>query len=264
MSLLSKILRRKPNALLTVTVDGTEVLSIEEKDVPCDARISFRSGAGAEIQFVEESGKTHEHHLPADRNGFFHMSVRIHPNFACQADGILSASSEVSVAEDEIRKLEADGVRFQPFFIKRKGVKVPELKGKGLFARGLHYNGVTTPGNVILSGVCDECEKSFLFRSFHAGFSELGYFYSGSGKHTLTVSAMEPGAPAALSEPDPELLANLERRLPSAPDMTKFSYLNPFRCPHCQAAYIDFEKHPEIRSSEYYGNQFLGVKAIRF
>jgi hypothetical protein len=78
------------------------------------------------------------------------------------------------------------------------------------------------------------------------------------------VNSSIAGAPAALSEPDPIALAALENRLPKAPDGTSFSYLNPFRCPHCGASYIDFRKHPGLRKSEYYGNYFAGVELLRY
>jgi hypothetical protein len=92
----------------------------------------------------------------------------------------------------------------------------------------------------------------------------VGYFYSGSGKHTLFVGMEVPGCPAPLSEPDAALLAALEAALPPAPDGTPFRYTNPFRCPHCPAAYIDFERHPEYRPKEYYGNYFVGSELIHY
>lgn len=49
-----------------------------------------------------------------------------------------------------------------------------------------------------------------------------------------------------------------------APDGTSFSYLNPLRCPHCTAPYIDFESRPEIRAGEYYGNYLHGTDPQRY
>lgn len=261
MSLFTKLLGRKSKSLLSVAVDGKDVLSIDEKELPIEARLAFPVTASSEIEFVEESGRTHTHALLGEA-GFFHLSLRVYPNFAVQADGLLSGSK--ALPENALERGEARGLRFQPFFIQKKGQKPPDLKGKGLFARGLHYNGVVTPSKIVLSAICDECEKAFQFTSFHSGFSDVAYFYSSSGKHTLAVSLQEPGAPSALTKPDDEALQLLERKLPSAPDASKYSYLNPFRCPHCRAAYIDFENYPEIRSSEYYANVHVGQRLQQF
>lgn len=261
MGLLQKLIGRKPKGLLSVVVDGAEVLSINEKELPVDARISFPVKSTSEIEFLEESGRTHKHSMLSEE-GYFHLSLRMYPNFAAQADGLLSGSKEL--ADGAFERGEARGVRFQPFFVKKKGQKAPDLKGKGLFARGLHYSGVVTQSNIVLSAICDECEKSFQFTSFHAGFSDAAYFYSSSGKHTLAMSLQEPGAPGALSQPNTDALDQLERKLPSAPDASKYAYLNPFRCPHCHAPYIDFEKFPEMRPGECYGNIHLGQRLQRF
>jgi hypothetical protein len=92
----------------------------------------------------------------------------------------------------------------------------------------------------------------------------VGYFYSKSGTHTLIVSDHVPGAPPALGQPDFEALAILEQRLPHAPDDTSFNYLNSLRCPHCKTPYIDFERYPEQRAGEYYGNTLFGEIPIRY
>ena len=141
-------------------------------------------------------------------------------------------------------------------------MKNEELHGKGLFARGFHYSGTVTPGNIVLSCECDQCKRSFQIRSYHAGFSNAGYFYSESGKFTLTVSDRVAGCPAALSEPNPVELAAIEAVLPLAPDGTQYKYLNPFRCPHCSAPYIDFPANPKDRPGEYYGNYFVGSELL--
>jgi hypothetical protein len=156
------------------------------------------------------------------------------------------------------------GIRIQPFFLSEGKVRNEELFGRGLFARGLHFSGTITRGDIILSCECDLCKKSFQIRSFHAGFSNSGYFYSGSGKCTVTVSDRVPGCPAALSEPNPAELAALEAALPPAPDGTHYKYTNPFRCPHCSAPYIDFEKNPKDRPEEYYGNYFVDSELLRY
>lgn len=117
---------------------------------------------------------------------------------------------------------------------------------------------------MVLSCECDHCKRSFLIRSYHAGFSNAGYFYSESGNYTITVDSHLPGSPAALSDPDAEALAALEDALPSAPDGSRYAYLNPFRCPHCSEPYIDFEANPGLRAGEYYGNYFEGSTLLRY
>jgi hypothetical protein len=122
---------------------------------------------------------------------------------------------------------------------------------------------MVTPGSIVLSCECDACHRSFLIRSYHAGFSDSGYFYSASGKYTITVSSNLAGAPAALAEPESAALAALEANLPAAPDGSRFAYMNPFRCPHCCAPYITFAD-PGSRSAEYYGNYFVGSDLLRY
>ncbi|MFD1950442.1 hypothetical protein ACFSGX_06640 [Sphingomonas arantia] len=244
---------------LTVRVNGRTVATVHTTDIPCDLHPDVALDAPATIEFVDDAGTVHRHHLPAD-SGWLHLSVRVHPNLGCQADAVVTArpdhASGAAIADDEV------AMRFQPFFL--PGATAPTLTGRGLFARGLHFAGLVTPGNILLSCECDACGRSFVVRSFHAGFADLGYFYSASGRHTLTVAASLPGAPVALADPDPTALAALEASLPAAPDGTAFAYRNPFRCPHCAAPYVDFTSHPEQRAGEYYGLYFPETPPIRF
>ena len=250
----------KEARLLIVRVNGTEVGVVRPGDQPCELLPDIELEAAGVVEFEDAAGTCHQHHLPAS-TGWAHLSVRVHATLGCQADAIVTANpnqvSGAPLAEGDV------GVRFQPFFL-AGAVNPPISTGRGLFARGLHFSGTVTPGNILLSCECDQCRRTFLVRSFHAGFSEVGYFYSGSGRHTLTVDARVPGAPAALSEPDPAELAALEARLPPAPDGTRYAWLNPFRCPHCEAPYIDFAAHPGERQREYYGLHFPDTPPVRF
>jgi hypothetical protein len=107
--------------------------------------------------------------------------------------------------------------------------------------------------------VCDVCRKSFNLQSFHAGFGNGQYFYSGDSSRTLFVGNADiEGMPVQLQKGiDTDTLREVESKLPK-PDNGSgpFKYYNPLRCPHCKSAYIDFEKYPEIRPSEYYGNTY--------
>lgn len=234
---------------------------MEKADVPCEKTPAIRLGANEVLEMKDAQGVTHRHELGGNA-GWYHFSIRVHPNLACQADCVITDSQQLD--PEAFGKGSASGIRFQPFFISGGKVKNEELRGRGLFARGLHFNGTVTPGNTVLSCECDHCKRSFQIRSYHVGFSKSGYFYSGSGKYTITVSDRVQGCPAALSEPNQAELEVLEAALPSAPDGTKFRYANPFRCPHCGAPYIDFAEYPKERPAEYYGNYFVGSELLRY
>lgn len=245
--------------LLVVRVDGVEVAAIGALDIPCEVEHAVAIDGAATIEFEDVAGVVHRHHVPAYR-GWLHLNVRIHPNLGCQADAVATANPEhtagAAVGDDEI------GMRFQPFIL--FGGAAIDLRGRGLFARGLHFSGLVTPGNILLSCECDHCAQTFIARSFHAGFAQSGYFYSESGHYTLVVDGAIEGAPVPLSDPEPGALAALEARLPLAPDGTGFAYRNAFRCPHCSAPYVDFIAHPEQRAGEYYGLYLPDTPPIRF
>jgi hypothetical protein len=255
------IFKKKPNPLLVVRINGHELCRITESDIPCEVTPSKYLESNGILEFVGSDGVVHTHDLGLD-SGWFHFSIRVHPNLACQADCVISQSKHFDPSA--LASGKASGIRFQPFFLPGAKVQNSELHGKSLFARGLHFSGTITSGNVVLSCECDHCKRSFLIRSYHAGFSDSGYFYSGSGKYTLTVNSHIPGSPAALSEPNSEDLAALESKLPPAPDGSSYNYLNPFRCPHCSEPYIDFAANPGSRSAEYYGNYFVGSELLRY
>ena len=251
--------KKKSVPLLTVRLNGHEFCRIAGNDIPCEMTPSKYAEGNSTLEFVDSDGVVHSHSLGID-SGWFHFSIRVHPNLACQTDCVISQSEHLDLSTFADGK--ASGIRFQPFFLAGAKVRNSDLYGKGLFARGLHFSGTVTRGNVLLSCECDHCKRSFLIRSYHAGFSNSGYFYSGSGKYTLTVNSHTPGSPAALSEPNPDDLAALEAKLPLAPDGSTYKYLNPFRCPYCSEPYIDFVANPGSRPAEYYGNYFLGSELL--
>ena len=218
-------------------------------------------GPNAVVEFRDSSNRRHVHEL-AELSGWSHFSVRVHQSFACQADCVVTANEIYN--PKELLTGGANGIRFQPFFLPGSTSDTSLLRGQGLFRRGLHFSGTVTPGSVRLSCECDVCNRSFQVQSFHAGFSDMGYMYSGSGAYTLLMDAQLPGAPPPTGTPDTKALESLEAVLPPAPDGTVFRYLNPFRCPHCHEPYIDFEAHPEIRSGEYYGNYLFGTETLRY
>jgi len=252
-------LRKGSAPLVTVLLNGKDICQISKAEIPCEKRISAPDPRG-EIIFQDHVGKRFVHSLNYEK-GWIHLSVRVHQNLACQIDCIVSKTEKVD--ESDFAKGKVDGIRFQPFMISG-AIGGSDESGKGLFERGLHFSGIITPGNVSLSCICDKCKKSFRIKSFHAGFSNLGYFYSESGSQTLVVSSYLDGAPPAMGKPDFEKLAVLEAKLPLAKDGTSFKYKNSFRCPYCASAYIDFERFPEQREIEYYGNYFYGDEIVKF
>jgi len=248
--------------LLRVEVNGTEVSAIDGSTLPAEQTPSVPVTGEAEIAFIDSAGRRHTHRTPP-MAGWLHLSIRVHANFGCQADCAITDAEHYD-PQDLGNQAGAYGIRFQPFFLPGTTVDEAEFRGRGLFARGLVFAGSVNPGNVLLSAECDACRRSFLVRTFHAGFSASGYMYSGSGAHTLLIPDRVAGAPAPLADPEPAALAALEARLPLAPDGTAFRYRNPFRCPHCQEPYIDFAAHPEQRPGEYYGCYFPDVALIHF
>jgi hypothetical protein len=242
--------------LLSVFHDDHLVCEIGRTKLPCEKTpIIYAHNTGSQLCFVENTGAEYRHILSYE-SGYFHLNIRVNERFQCQADCLVSTNKEIS--PEAFQNLEVDGIRFQPFFLSGSGFPKEKLMGRGLFYRGLHYSGRVTPGNVSLSCICDECAKNFRIKSFHAGFSDIGYFYSGSGRETLVLSNNIKGCPPALGEANMAEVKELEAKLPNAKDGTSFSYLNGFRCPHCGAKYIDFESNPQDREQEYYGNYFFG------
>jgi hypothetical protein len=188
---------------------------------------------------------------------FLHSSIRIFPNSGVMIDGIIS-KSHTSFAQWTDKDYEA--VRFQPFYLSDRNESNIALHGKGLFERGLHFSGRITPRGVRNICVCDRCHLSFTIQHFHSGFSELQYFYSADGKETLTVpySSIQ-NLPAQLqANIDNSTLDMIEAKLPHPSNgVGTFRYYNSFKCPHCLAAYIDFERYKEMRPKEYYGNTYI-------
>jgi hypothetical protein len=100
--------------------------------------------------------------------------------------GAVATNNRARVPEDDLERDEI-GIRFQPFFL-QAAVDAADMRGKGLFARCLHYRGTITPNSMRLSCICDDCGESFLVRSFHTGWGGEEYFYSDTGRFTLIAS----------------------------------------------------------------------------
>ncbi|MFT4863037.1 MAG: hypothetical protein ACI95C_002261 [Pseudohongiellaceae bacterium] len=195
---------------------------------------------------------------------YLHCSVRVFSNSGVMIDGIISNSGSTY---SDWTQSDYEAIRLQPFFLSDQNQNNLSLFGGGLFARGLHFEGTITPMGVRNICVCDSCNKSFTIQHLHGGFSNLQYFYSSDGLETLVVPygaivdlPTQGGGPK-----DAAGLVQMENKLPKpSNDMGSFNYYNPFRCPHCSAAYIDFESHKEIRPGEYYGNTYINKPTKQF
>lgn len=250
------------NVVLRVLLNDAELCRITSNELPVEKTLSNQVSRETAFVLEDSRGKRFVHDL-AHEESWIHFSIRVHQHLACQADCLVSDSQQVS--NEDFRVGKARGIRFSPIYLPGCKADATDLKGRGLFYRGLHFSGTITPSNVSLSCICDSCERSFRLQSFHAGFSQCGYFYSDSGMNTLIVDDSVPGCPPASGKPDLRALTELEARLPlAARDRTRFRYNNPLRCPHCRTPYIDFERHPTQREHEYYGNYFYGDKPQRF
>jgi hypothetical protein len=206
---------------------------------------------------------------PTLEGKFLHASIRILDNLGLMMDGLVSLKehdSEAGAAVDGGGGRFVEGIRFQPLFIGAAREKNALNIGKGLFDRGLHFSGRVTPGSVRACCFCDRCGGAFSLEHFHTGFRDEQYFYCERGLHTAFVDPRRvPGCPCALQESiDPASVAEAEARLPPCSVCgTSFRYLNPLRCPHCAAPYVDFTRFPEMRPSEYYGCTIVGEKPQR-
>ncbi|WP_034924808.1 hypothetical protein [Gillisia sp. CAL575] len=188
---------------------------------------------------------------------FFHSTIRVLKNSAIMIDGIISNNLETF---PNINDENCEALRLQPFYLSNKENKNLELKGSGLFERGLHFSGTVTSSNVRNICICDNCKKSFSIQHFHAGFSEMQYFYSTDSKETLAIKYGEiENLPTQLQqETDIEVLEKIESQLPKPTNGDgHFKFYNSFRCPHCNSKFIDFENNKKLRSTEYYGNYHI-------
>lgn len=191
---------------------------------------------------------------------FLHCSINILPNSAVMIDGIISNSN---TSFSKWTDYDYEAVRFQPFYLSDNNDYNALLKGKGLFERGLHFNGKVTPTGVRNICICDNCNLSFTLQHFHAGFSEVQYFYSSDGSETLIIPyGAIKNLPVQLEDTiDVVSLRSVELALPKASNnIGTFKYYNALQCPHCLAPYINFEINKEIRSKEYYGNTYINKK----
>ena len=106
--------KKREEPFLRVLVNGEEVCVISENELPCEKLPSKKLDAGSVIEFIDHAGNTHKHDL-GNYSGWFHFSVRVHPNKACQVDCAITESEKYD--QSAFSEGKARGIRFQPFFI---------------------------------------------------------------------------------------------------------------------------------------------------
>ncbi|MBN2145016.1 MAG: hypothetical protein JW774_10365 [Candidatus Aureabacteria bacterium] len=259
---------KKNKEILRAFVNDGLIETFYLKNLPSEklSAVKIRNHS-AVFKLIDSSGLEYEYDFSdsVTDSRYVHFSIRIQDNFAVQADCLISTTSHAGDSAKLYREHKISGIRFQPFFLPEGKVKPEEFIGKGLFERGFHFPGRVTPGNVSCICICDYCRKSFHLQSFHAGFSDVQYFYCSDYPHTLVVSSYIKDVPAQLSETDPDGLNRLESKLPRCSICNgTFHYLNSFLCPLCKKPYIDFRKYPRNRKNEYYGNHIFGEKIQRW
>lgn len=253
---------KKSKPILKVFIDDKEVCSAFANELPVEKNPEIElKGKNHILKLVDIEENEYVHAL-AWESGFFSFSIRVSEGLTCQSDCLWG--NDKNLTTERFQKGEIKGIRFQPFYLPGCEGKPENLIGRGLFYRGFHFSGTITPGNVSLSCICDHCKSNFRIQSFHAGFSNSGYMYSSSGKYTIIIPGYIEGCPPAMGKAEMVKVRKLEGELPLAEDGTSFKYLNPFRCPDCHEAFIDFNRYPTDRENEYYGNYFFGSEPINY
>lgn len=158
-------------------------------------------------------------------------------------------------------------------------------QGATVFERGFVRPGVVTPGNTRIISTCESCGKSFLFRMYHVGFSEVDYYYCECCTNYLAVSLWDKkynqlldklqvkristfSAPCEFSEEEIRLnLENyklIEDQFISCACGGRFRYLANCLCPFCKTPYIDFFNDLFRKVDHYYVVEMVEPKAESF
>lgn len=174
-------------------------------------------------------------------NQYFQICIRAHflrdvPVAVLQIDGFVSENKETEkMTNDNV------GYRFEGHYLTHGDAlaqrRFENINGLDLYDKGLRYPGYSTPSCVRLIGVCQVCGKSITFRSGNIYLTSDEPVYSDDGLSVCSISSYETANPDF----------NKEEWMYQKSGKT-YRYYNPFRCPHCGAPYIDYQKHPEMKS----------------
>ena len=183
---------------------------------------------------------------------YFNTSIRIFPFkgnnvLAAQVDGFIA-----DTPEDTEFNTDKIGYRMEGY-IMNCGGKDAEfvrsiIKGNDLVAKGLKYQGYTTPTNVRLVGFCPECKKSFTFHGYACYMIQNDVAYSDDGQQSCTFFYPE----------------KIDKDVKFEFEGITYRYHNSFCCPHCGAPYIDYRKNPEMKQFGVSDCVHLGKKSISF
>ena len=160
-----------------------------------------------------------------------------------QMDGFISDTSE-----DRKMTLNDIGYRMEGHFLafggKLSKLRYASMRGQDLVAKGLKYQGYTTPANIRLIGICPDCGKSFAFHGYAFYMAQSDVAYSDDGLDVCEIFAYDIDKDSWKHETEGKT----------------FRYYNSFNCPHCGAPYIDYKKHPENKVFGVSGCVHLGRK----
>lgn len=177
-----------------------------------------------------------------------------------------------------------EGYRFDPTSLEPKPTQGrPNLDaGLSLFERGFAQPGTITPGNIRMITLCGGCSEEFKFRTYHAGFSDIFYYYCDSCPNVVSVSHNEDlvyekmkkinkviTPPARYDDfTTDEVAENVDLHneitslLRPCPCGGSFALFNPPTCPHCGTPYIDFREDIFRKINEYYLMHVQGAESL--
>lgn len=208
------------------------------------------------IRLYEDGQLTREYCLQTegeeDFSGkYFHIGVRIGmlgspPVPVAQIDGFVT-----DTPEERKMTVKDIGYRMEGHFLRCGGISaklhLERIRGQDLVAKGLKYVGYTTPSNVRLIGICQDCGKSLAFHGYAFYMMQCDAAYSDDGQDCFVIE-----------EPISDYASWSHEQ-----DGKTFRYYNSFCCPHCGAPYIDYQKFPANKAFGVSGCVHLGRKAYR-
>lgn len=249
-------------SLEPVTLDGTDI-HINTRDFyawkainPTVVQYEFRGTIALQqrnpvLHLYEDKVQTRQYCLQnkEDENftgKYFQISVRlgilgIPPLPVAQIDGFVSDSpADTNMTHGCI------GYRMEGHFLACGGEPgkraYASTRGQDLVAKALKYPGYTTPANVRLLGICQDCGKSFVFHGYAFYMAQSDVAYSDDGQDCCQICAYSIDKDTWTYEEDGKI----------------FRYYNSFCCPHCSAPYIDYKQHPERKVFGVSGCVHLG------
>ena len=126
------------------------------------------------------------------------------------------------------------------------------VRGGPLESKALRYPGLITPTNVSLVGICGGCGRSFAFKGYFIHHMQCVPVYSDDGVDVMALPVQEMEKAAG------------EKEWAAEANGKRFRYWNPFRCPHCGEAYIDYQRYPKAHQYGELGCALLGHEVVNY